>query len=53
MIRNLVAHAARLYPHGPFADPSAVRTLRRGYVRARLYLGDRWILAKRVPRRDN
>lgn len=50
---NIVRHAVRLFPHTPYSDRAAVNHLRREYIKARAYLGDRWILAKRIGRRIN
>ena len=44
-------HAARAYPQREYTDRGAVRHLRRGYIRARLILGDRWVLAQRAGRK--
>lgn len=44
-------HARRAYPEREYLDPRAVRHLQHGYVRARLILGDHWILARRVGRK--
>lgn len=48
---NLRHHARRAYPQRDYLDPAAVKHLQHGYVRARLILGDRWILARQVGRK--
>ena len=39
----------------PWSDleRKAVNTLRRGWIRQIIYLGDRWLLASSIPRRTN
>ena len=48
---NLRHHARRAYPLRDYLEPSAVRHLQHGYVRARIILGDRWILAQQIGRK--
>lgn len=48
---TLARQAVRLYPHTSYTDRRAVNTLRRGWIRQIQYLGDKWLLAKPVPRR--
>lgn len=45
-ITILARSARRAFPHRPYTDEKDVRHLRRQYVRARLWLGERWILAQ-------
>ena len=47
----LVRQAVRLYPRTSYTDRKAVNTLRRGWIRQIQYLGDKWLLAKPIPRR--
>lgn len=47
----LVRQAVRLYPRTQYTDRRAVNVLRRGWIRQIQYLGDKWILAKPIPRR--
>ncbi len=49
---QLARRAVRLYPHQPYTERKAVNALRRGWMRQIVYLGDRWLLAKSVPRRE-
>lgn len=53
MAPNIVRHAVRLFPHTDYSDRAAVNHLRRSYIAARNYLGDRWVLARRIGRRIN
>ncbi len=48
----LVRQAVRLYPRTSYTDRRAVNTLRRGWIRQIQYLGDKWLLAKPVPRKQ-
>ncbi len=47
----LARQAVRLYPRTNYTDRRAVNTLRRGWIRQIQYLGDKWLLAKPIPRR--
>lgn len=47
----LARQAVRLYPRTQYTDRRAVNTLRRGWIRQIQYLGDKWLLAKPIPRR--
>ena len=47
----LARQAVRLYPRTSYTDRKAVNTLRRGWIRQIQYLGDKWLLAKPIPRR--
>lgn len=47
----LVRQAVRLYPRTQYTDRRAVNVLRRGWIRQIQYLGDKWLLAKPIPRR--
>lgn len=37
--------ATELFPYREYLDPAIVRSNREKYVKARVYLGDRWICA--------
>lgn len=49
-LRNLLIQSRRVYPDANYLDPETVRHNRRAWVRARLRLGDRWILAQRAEK---
>lgn len=49
---SLARRAVRLYPHSAVSNRHAVNHLRRGWIRQIQYLGDKWILAKSVPKRS-
>ena len=49
---SLARQAIRLYPHSEVSERRAVNHLRRGWIRQILYLGDKWILAKSIPKRS-
>lgn len=48
----LARQAVRLYPRTSYTDRKAVNTLRRGWIRQIQYLGDKWLLARPVPRKQ-
>ena len=43
---ELARDAIRAWPKHSLATPAQVRALRRGYIRARLILGDRYLLSR-------
>lgn len=47
---SLLREARQHFPHRDYLAPAAVRALRRGYIGARLQLGDRWVFAKTESR---
>ena len=49
---TLARQAVRLYPHTAYTDRRAVNHLRRGWIRQIRYLGDKWLLAVPVKRRE-
>ena len=49
----LARQAIRIYPRTGYTDRKAVNTLRRGWIRQIEYLGDKWLLAKPIPRRQS
>lgn len=49
---TLARRAVRLYPHTAYTDRRAVNTLRRGWIRQIRYLGDKWLLARPVKRKE-
>ena len=48
---NLARNAVRLYPRTEYTDRRAVNTLRRGWIRQILYLGDKWLLARPIHKK--
>lgn len=48
---NLAREAVRVWPRHDLATRKQINTLRRGYIKARIILGDRWLLAKPVERK--
>jgi len=53
MDMQLARAAVRAFPHTDWSDRRAVNAHRRRWIAARLSLGDRWLLAKRVARTIN
>ena len=51
-VGKLARKSVQLYPHKDYTDRRAVNTLRRGWISKIIYLGDKWLLAKSVPRRQ-
>jgi hypothetical protein len=49
----LARQAVRLYPRTSYTERKAVNTLRRGWIRQIQYLGDKWLLARPVPRKQS
>ena len=49
---TLARQAVRLYPRTAYTDRRAVNTLRRGWIRQIRYLGDKWLLAVPVKRKE-
>lgn len=50
---NIIRQAVRLFPRTTYTDRKAVNHLRREYIKARQYLGEKWILARQVGRKVN
>jgi hypothetical protein len=48
---QLARQAVRAWPRHDLATRQQINTLRRGYIKAREVLGDRWLLAVPVPRK--
>lgn len=53
MDMQLARAAVRAYPRADWSDRQALNAHRRRYIAARLTLGDRWLLAKKVARTIN
>lgn len=49
---SLARQAVRLYPRTPYTDRRAVNVLRRGWIKQIVYLGDKWLLAQSIPRKE-
>ena len=48
----LARQAVRLYPRTAYTDRRSVNTLRRGWIRQIVYLGDKWLLAVPLQRKQ-
>lgn len=49
---QIARQAVRAWPRHELANQQQIVALRRGYIKARLILGDRWLLAVPVPRKE-
>ena len=49
---TLARRAVRLYPRTAYTNRRAVNTLRRGWMRQIRYLGDKWLLATSIKRKE-
>ena len=49
---NLARQAVRAWPRHDLATRQQINALRRGYIKARQILGDRWLLSTPVPRKQ-
>jgi hypothetical protein len=52
-VGKLARKSVRLYPRTPYTDRKSVNVLRRGWIRQIIYLGDRWLLATSVPKKQD
>ena len=50
--QSLARQAVRLYPRTGYTDRKAVNVLRRGWIKQIVYLGDKWLLAQPIPRKQ-
>ena len=50
---QIARDAVRAWPRHEFATTQQILTLRRNYIKARLWLGDKWLLAKSVQKKEN
>ena len=48
---QIARDAVRAWPHHHLASTQQILTLRRNYIKARIWLGDRWLLAVPVARK--
>jgi hypothetical protein len=51
MTYQLARDAVRAWPRHPLATRQQINVIRRGYIKARVTLGDRWLLAVPVQRK--
>jgi hypothetical protein len=49
---NLAREAVKAWPRHPLATRQQTNALRRGYIKARVWLGDKWLLAVPVKRKS-
>jgi hypothetical protein len=49
---NLLREAIKAWPRHDLANKQQTKTLRRGYIKAREWLGDKWLLAKPMPKKE-
>ena len=51
MTYSLLRESIKVWPRNEIATRQQINTLRRGWIKARLWLGDKWLLAKPVERK--
>jgi len=49
---NIARQAVKAWPRHDLASRQQINALRRGYIRARQVLGDKWLLSASVPRKQ-
>lgn len=49
---KLVKKSIKVYPHTNYNNRKVVNSLRRRWIKQMQYLGDKWILAKSIQRKD-
>ena len=49
---NLAREAIKAWPRHDLANKQQLNALRRGYIKAREWLGDKYLLAKPMPKKD-
>ena len=52
LVMNLAREAVKAWPRHPLATRQQTNALRRGYIKARVWLGDKWLLAVPVKRKQ-
>jgi hypothetical protein len=52
MVMNLARQSVKAWPRHPLATRQQTNALRRGYIKARMWLGDKWLLAVPVKRKE-
>ena len=50
---TLARQAIKLYPRNQYNTRRAANTLRRGWIKQIQYLGDKWLLAKSIQRKES
>lgn len=50
---SIARQAVKAWPRHPLASRQQVNALRKGYIKARKMLGDRWLLAVPVARKSS
>ncbi len=50
--QSVARQAVRAWPRHDLATRQQINALRRGYIKAREILGDRWLLAVPVPKKE-
>lgn len=48
----IIKDAVKAWPKHEMATRKQTKTLRKGYVKARIWLGDKYLLAKPIERRE-
>lgn len=48
---NLLREAVKAWPRHDLANKQQLKTLRRGYIKARGWLGDKYLLAKPIEKK--
>ena len=49
----IAREAVKAWRHHPLATRQQINSLRRGYIKARMWLGEKWLLANSVPRKPD
>jgi hypothetical protein len=49
---NLLREAIKAWPRHGLANKQQTKTLRLGYIKARRWLGDKYLLAKPMPKKE-
>lgn len=48
----LARQAVRLYPRTEYCERKSINHLRRAWIEKVLYLGDKWFIAKSIPKKE-
>ncbi len=49
---NLLRASIKAWPRHELASKQQTKTLRLGYIKARGWLGNKWLLAKPIPKKE-
>ncbi len=49
---TLARQAVRLYPRTEYCERKSINHLRRAWIEKVLYLGDKWLIAKSIPKKE-